>query len=491
MTFALLTDLDCPAMLFSSPIYLLFLSVVVFLYWKLPPRFRVPLLLLASYFFYMSWSPPHGLMYGPLIFADSFYFYWLSRAMIRWPQLKKPLLIFGVTTELCLLGWFKYANFFAETGTAILRFFHYPVPPVHFDIFLPLAISFTNFVLISYLIDVYRGHEKPDPSFTRFATYVAFFPHLIAGPIVRASELLRQFDRSPKFEMERLVQGVHKFCIGFFLKVFIADLIGIYVNMVFGHPEVQAFNTSWTAVYAFSVQLFCDFFGYTLMAQGSALMMGYTLPENFNAPYFAKNMSEFWTRWHISLSRWLRDYLYIPLGGNRHGKFNTYRNLFITMGLGGLWHGASWNFVIWGLLNAIFLCVFKTARYFNLTRLIPTAAAIVITFHAVCLTRVFFRAQDFADAWHMLQAMLNPLVWKTLTEQSGTVEQGATFMSTETAFLFVCLFMGIHWVIRYGREKLTRPIFREAAIAVGYCLFFYFLFTLGGQSSQQFIYFQF
>lgn len=478
-------------MLFSSPLYLIFLALVAFTYWMLPARFRVPLLLVASYIFYMSWSPPHGLMYGPLIFLDSLYFYWLSRAMVRWPQFKKNLLIFGVTTELALLAYFKYANFFANTSEQILRFLHLPATHQHFDIFLPLAISFTNFVLISYLIDVYRGTEKPDHSFVRFATYVAFFPHLIAGPIVRASELLHQFDRNPKFEMERFVQGLHRFCLGFFLKVFVADIIAVYVDLIFGHPELQAFNTSWVAVYSFSIQLFCDFFGYTLMAQGSALILGYVLPENFNAPYFARNMSEFWQRWHISLSRWLRDYLYIPLGGNRNGKFNTYRNLFITMGLGGLWHGASWNFVIWGLLNAIFLCVFKTAKHFKINRLIPEILAIVITFHSVCLTRVFFRSATFQDAWHLLQTMLNPFHWQSIDAPVGSVEQGHSFMTTETALLIVVLFLGIHWVIRNYHPKVTSPVWREAGIAAAYGVFLYFLFTVGGSSSQQFIYFQF
>ncbi len=478
-------------MLFTSPLYLIFLAVVVLLYWNLPTRFRVACLLVASYVFYMCWSPPHGLLYGPLILLDSFYFYWLSRAMIRWPQFKQRILIFGITTELCLLGYFKYANFLAQTSEAILRFFHWPGHAVQFDIFLPLAISFTNFVLISYLIDVYRGKEQPDPSFVRFAAYVAFFPHLIAGPIVRASELLHQFDHAPRFDINRLAQGIHRFCTGFFLKVFVADLLAVYVDLIFGQPHLQAFNTSWIAVYSFSIQLFCDFFGYTLMAQGSALLLGYTLPENFNAPYFARNMSEFWQRWHISLSRWLRDYLYIPLGGNRNGRFNTYRNLFITMGLGGLWHGASWNFVIWGLLNGLFLCLFKAARHFKITRFLPELMAMLITFHAVCFTRVFFRAKTFDDALHMLNAMLNPFHWQRLSEPIGTVEAGHNFLSPESALLIVITFLGLHALIRYFQPRLHHPLWREAGIATAYGVFLYCLITLGGQSSQQFIYFQF
>jgi len=470
---------------------MLFLVIVVLLYWNLPTRFRVPLLLLASYVFYMSWSPPHGLIYGPLIFLDSWYFYQISRAMVRWPQYKKPLLIFGVTTELLVLAWFKYANFFADTVTSVLHWVHIATPPVHFDIFLPLAISFTNFVLISYLIDVYRGKETPDPSFTRFATYVAFFPHLIAGPIVRASELLHQFDKNPPFDVHKLVEGIHRFCTGFFIKVFVADIIAVYVDLIYGNQHLQAFNTSWVASYAFRLQLFCDFFGYTLMAQGSALMMGYSLPENFNAPYFAKSITEFWQRWHISLSRWLRDYLYIPLGGNRQGKVNTYRNLYITMGLGGLWHGASWNFVIWGLLNAGYLCINKIGDYFGVGRYIPRWLAILITFHAVCVVRVFFRATTLPEAWHMLVTMCNPTHWLQLTAQTGAMEAGTTFLSTETALLMVVLFMAGHALVRYYKPRVTVPVFREAAIAGAYGVFLYFLMTMGGQNSQQFIYFQF
>lgn len=478
-------------MLFNTPIYLFFLIIVVLAYWNLPSRFRVPLLLLASYVFYMSWSPPHGLIYGPLIFLDSWYFYKLSQWMVRFPQHKKKLLIFGVTTELMVLAWFKYANFFADNINAVLNFAHVHTQAVHFDIFLPLAISFTNFVLISYLIDVYRGKETPDPSFTRFATYVAFFPHLIAGPIVRASELLHQFDKNPPFDINKLVEGIHRFCTGFFIKVFIADIIAVYVDLIYGNQALQAFNTSWVASYAFSIQLFCDFFGYTLMAQGSALMMGYSLPENFNAPYFAKSMTEFWQRWHISLSRWLRDYLYIPLGGNRQGKFNTYRNLFITMGLGGLWHGASWNFVIWGLLNAGYLCINKVGDYFGAGRFIPRWLAILITFHAVCVVRVFFRATTLPEAWHMLVTMANPFHMLQLTPQTGAMEAGTTFLSTETALLMVVLFMVGHGLIRYTKPLITKPMFREVAIAGAYSVFLYFLFTMGGQNSQQFIYFQF
>lgn len=465
-------------MLFNSWIYILFLAITVLLYWNLPQRFRVPLLLIASYVFYMSWSPPFGLIYGPVIFLDSLYFYGLSRAMVKWPHLKKKILIFGVTTELALLAYFKYANFLAETVEALMQGMHLPAFHAEFHVFLPLAISFTNFILISYLVDIYRGDEKPDPSFVRFATYVAFFPHLIAGPIVRAKELLHQFDSNPAFDIERFTRGIHKFLAGLTIKLFVADLLAPFVTVVYGDHSLQGFDTSWAATYAFAVQIFCDFAGYTMMAQGSALLMGYTLPENFNAPYFSKNITEFWRRWHMSLSRWLRDYLYIPLGGSRGSRFMTYRNLFLTMGLGGLWHGASWNFVIWGLYQGLLLSMHKFADYFKINRWIPQALALVITFHAVCIGWVFFRAKTFADAMHLLSTMFNPATMLGLSMQG------------KMALALIAIFFLMHWAIRALAGKINNPSAVVWAQGVAYFFLIYLGITIK-TSPQEFIYFQF
>lgn len=479
-------------MIFSSLTYILFLAIVVLLYWHVAQRFKVPLLLIASYVFYMSWSPPYGLIYGPVIFLDTLYFYGLSLAMVKWPKHKKNILVFGIVTELGLLAYFKYANFFASTLQSLLKLINLPYTHTEFDIFLPLAISFTNFILISYLIDVYRGDEKPHKSFVNFATYVAFFPHLIAGPIVRAKELLHQFDRSPPFLVKNLVDGIHKFALGYFLKVFVADIIAVYVNQIYGNPDVQAFNTSWVASYGFSIQLFCDFFGYTLMAQGSAIMMGYTLPDNFNAPHFAKNISEYWRRWHISLSRWLKDYLFIPLGGSRGSRLMTYRNLFITMALGGLWHGANWTFVIWGLLQGILLSIYTTGKTLNLNRFIPTPVAILITFHSLCLVRVFFRCQTVNEALHMLGTMFNPFTSVELVQRGvSSLESAPEFMSTETAFLIIMLFFGTYAFIRKFGNRIQNAILREASIAMAYSVLLYFVMTMSGSQPSSFIYFQF
>ena len=465
-------------MLFNSFIYVVFLLVTVLLYWNLPQRFRVPLLLLASYVFYMVWSPPFGLIYGPVIFLDSLYFYWLSCLMVKHAAHSKKILVFGVASELMLLAFFKYNNFLLSSFEAILSFMHLPAFHLEVNIFLPLAISFTNFILISYLVDVYRGSEKPDPSFVRFATYVGFFPHLIAGPIVRASELLRQFDSFPKFKTEQFVQGVHKFLTGLAMKVFIADLVASYVNIIYGDPALHGFDTGWTATYGFAVQIFCDFAGYTLMAQGSALMLGYTLPENFNAPYFAINISDFWRRWHMSLSRWLRDYLYIPLGGSRCSRLMTYRNLFLTMGLGGLWHGASWNFVVWGLLHGMYLSAHKFGDYFKLNRFIPPILAWFVTFHVVCIAWVFFRAETFQDAGSLLSAMFNPAL------MLGLSSWGKMTLALSVGFLLV------HLLLRQLKDIVKNPLLLDISRGVAYFVMIYLGLTVSAPQ-QEFIYFQF
>jgi len=464
--------------LFHSWVYIFFLITTVLLYWNLPARFRIPLILLASYVFYMSWSPPFGLIYGPLIFLDTLYFYALSKAMVRWPEFKKPILIFGITTELMILAYFKYANFLLDTLNNFLGMMHSPQLDIHLTLFLPLAISFTNFILISYLVDVYRGKETPDPSFTRFAAYVVFFPHLIAGPIVRASELLHQFDQKPKFSIDQTVQGIHKFMFGLGLKLLVADVIAVYVNPAFAEPGVQTFVSSWIAAYGFSVQIFSDFLSYTLMAQGSALLMGFTLPDNFNSPYLAKNITDFWRRWHMSLSRWLRDYLYIPLGGSHCSRWKAYRNLFMTMGLGGLWHGANWTFVVWGLYHGLLLSLHKLAVYTRINRFVPSILAVFLTFNLVTLGWVVFRAKNFTDAATLLHTMFSPNLKFTFTEEFAY------------ALMVMMMFAAIQFSLWLLPRYQLRPAYNIVLQSAGYFVLFYMLITTY-KTTSEFIYFQF
>jgi alginate O-acetyltransferase complex protein AlgI len=468
-------------MVFSSWLYVCFLALVFVLYWTLPQRCKIPLLLLASYGFYAAWSPPFGLIYAPFLLLDSLYFYYLSVAMRRWPAHAKSILWFGISTELCVLGYFKYANFLATTADAILNALHLPATGAHFSVFLPLAISFTNFVLISYLVDVYRGDEDPDPSVVGFATYVAFFPHLIAGPIVRAKELLHQLRQYHPFNPQQCWMGIDRFLTGLALKLLVADTVAPLVDRIFSTPALQGFDTTWAGIYAFAVQIFCDFAGYTLMAQGSALLLGLTLPDNFNAPYFARNIQDFWRRWHMSLSRWLRDYVYIPLGGSRGGsQWSTSKNLFLTMALGGLWHGANWTFVVWGVYQGLLLSGHKLAVHCKLTKLVPGVLAWFITFNAVCVGWVFFRASSFAQAWHYLGAMATPTHWVGLK----TIEGGVKALVLAVGFLVV------HALYRrFNHVSVPVPVL-VAGKTVAYGLLFYLCLTLQN-SPQSFIYFQF
>jgi len=482
--------------LFNSWTYACFLALVVLLFWRFPHRFRLGFVLLASYLFYMAWSPPFGLLYAPVIFLDAAYFYGLSKLMLKWPQYQKAILITGITTELLLLAYFKYAGFLYHSVERLAHLWHIPIPHVELTIFLPLAISFTNFILISYLVDVYRREEPVHFSFWQFVTYVSFFPHLIAGPIVRAKELVHQFEQKLTFKPDYIVGGLHLFLFGLGIKVYVADLFAPYVNLIYGDANLQGFDTSWIATYSFAIQILCDFWGYTLMAQGSAYMMGYTLPDNFHAPYFAVNISDFWRRWHMSLSRWLRDYLYIPLGGSRHGGFNTYRNLFIIMGLGGLWHGASWHFVIWGLYQGALLALHKGMTALKLARFISAPVAWLITFHLVCVGWVFFRATHLQQALDILCTMINPAtalgLQGLLYTVSGRTGDQYQSLNSINALTLVILFMTIHWGVRRYKNswQQLRPALVNWSVGFSYCFLLYLWTSLQTQSAQ-FIYFQF
>jgi alginate O-acetyltransferase complex protein AlgI len=481
-------------MLFNSLTYIFFLLGLVLLYWRLPQAVRLPVLLLASYVFYMVWNPPFGLIYGPFILLDSLYFYTLAWAMVRYPQFKKIILWTGLFSELGLLAYFKYLNFFALAASQIATLFGAKLPVFHYDVVLPLSISFTSFVLMAYLLDVYRGNEPPAKSPLKFCTYIAFFPHLIAGPVVRASELLHQFDACPTFSLDRLVQGVHRFCLGFFMKVFVADVFGRYVDAVYGNPSIYAFNTGWMSAYAFSIQIFCDFCGYTFMAQGSALMLGYTLPENFNAPLLARNVSDFWRRWHMSLSRWFRDYIYIGLGGNRHGVWETYRNIMLTMCLSGLWHGANWTFLLWGGLQGAALVAYKECQRWGLTRGLPVWVGMLLTYHVMVWIRVIFRAQSVHDAVLMWHAMLTWSDFKFVEQPPLVFNTHSIGLTSTSVLLMVIAFLGGHFLIDRYYAVVHRPEhdrLKTVFLGMGYFVFLYCILTMGGDRAASFVYFQF
>jgi alginate O-acetyltransferase complex protein AlgI len=344
-------------MLFNSPSFWVFFSLFFALYAAFNHRWQNRLLLAASYVFYGWWDYRFVLLM--LVSTVFDYFAGLLIAASAEHKIRRRWLIFSMVGNLGLLCFFKYFNFFIASAQALLHTLGFQSDPWVLSIILPIGISFYTFQSMSYTIDVYRNEIKPTRRFLDFALAVSFFPHLVAGPIMRASMLLPQIERPRRMTWDGWCRGWVLIVIGLFKKVCIADVVSGSADMVFAHPEQCSWPVLLFGLYCFALQIYADFSGYTDIARGVARLIDFELPENFNQPYFAANITDFWRRWHISLSTWLRDYLYIPLGGNRHGTWKTYRNLFLTMLLGGLWHGASWTFVVWGGLHGVYLAVHK------------------------------------------------------------------------------------------------------------------------------------
>lgn len=373
------------------------------------PRFRLRgqnfFLLVVSYVFYGYWD----WRFNFLLFFSTILNFWFGQWIHGFENKKhrKLLLIISVAVNLGILGFFKYFNFFVDSAASLLSVVGFqPNLPV-LRVILPVGISFYTFQTMSYTIDIYRKKIKPTKNFIDFALFVSFFPLLLAGPIQRASNLLPQISKSRQVTRENILTGLNLVLLGYFKKVAIADTLAPIVENIFSAPEGMSSGLLWTGAYAFTFQIYGDFSGYTDIARGIARMLGFELMENFNAPYLSRNMTEFWRRWHISLSTWLRDYLYIPLGGNRKGKGRTYSNIMMTMLLGGLWHGAAWNFVFWGLLHGAYLAghrmFFRSNKLeFSWPRSLSGWTANIIkvffTFHLVAITWVFFRSPDLHNS---------------------------------------------------------------------------------------------
>lgn len=367
-------------------------------------KVRVLFILGASYVFYAHWD----WRFLPLIWGSSTLDWLLGNAIgrARDPRERKRWLIATVIVNLTVLGIFKYFDFGIESARVLLESMGYRPPEVVLRIALPVGISFFTFESMSYVIDVYRRDLEPHPSYVEYLCFVAFFPHLVAGPIVRPKDLLPQLGGAPHFNAAVGSEGLWLIALGLFKKVAIGDYLAVnLVDRVFDGPQNYSALECYAAVLGYAVQIYCDFSGYTDIAIGSALLLGIRFPLNFNAPYKAVNIADFWRRWHISLSTWLRDYLYIPLGGNRRGPIRTYANLLITMLLGGLWHGANWTFVVWGGLHGVMLACtrlwhdLRPERTPSKRGIFSHVVAVLLTFHFVCATWIFFRAESFQKAW--------------------------------------------------------------------------------------------
>ncbi len=400
-------------MLFCTLPFLGFFLVVFTLYWSLPwQRARVWLLLAASLTFYASWNQWLALV----VLASSCADYLLARGLDATPspRLRKLLLLTSIVANLGLLCYFKYANFFLRSLEDALHAAGLESSLPVLSVILPVGISFYTFEAISYMVDVYQGRLRAERNLGNFLLFILFFPHLVAGPIVRARDFLPQVRRVKRFRWPRAHLGARLFLLGLFKKLVLADRMALFVDPAFADPAAYSTATLWLATIAYTIQLFCDFSGYSDMALGVAHLLGYKLTLNFRLPYLAVNVSEFWRRWHISLSSWLRDYLFIPLGGSRGGNWLTCRNLLITMTLGGLWHGASWTFALWGVVQGLYLVIHRGFRAFCQRRIILPGLLATLPGKALCIgltvlawavSLVLFRSPSLAVAGDVFRGL--------------------------------------------------------------------------------------
>ena len=397
-------------MLFNSLEFLVFFPVVTVIYFLLPHRFRWIHLLAASCLFYMAFIPVYILILIFTIVVD-----YIAGILIQKAEgaRRKFFLICSITANVGVLALFKYYNFLAENLNSLLHYLHPAAPsgagtiPL-LAIILPIGLSFHTFQAMSYTIEVYRGRQQAEKHFGIYALYVMFYPQLVAGPIERPQNLIHQFHEEKKFDYDMAVSGLRLMLWGYFKKVTIADRLALMTDPVFNHPHQYPPITLAIATFFFTFQIYCDFSAYSDIAIGAARVMGFKLMKNFNRPYFSRSISEFWTRWHISLSTWFRDYLYIPLGGNRVPVPRWFFNLFVVFLISGLWHGASWTFVIWGFLHWLYLVTAILIHRRKPGRQAPGNSAtanflsVLLTFFLVSIAWIFFRAGSFSDAIHIV-----------------------------------------------------------------------------------------
>lgn len=481
-------------MVFNSYSFFIFF-VVVFLvsrairswYWR---KF---FLLISSYVFYAAWNPPFVLLIWISTIADWYVAKWLNHADD--PSKRKKLLALSLLVNLGMLGFFKYGEFLLANFTFLLNSSGIPYIPPEVNILLPVGISFYTFQTLSYTIDIYRKKMAPARHFLDYALYVTFFPQLVAGPIVRAIEFIPQLITPKKGDSKQIGWGLSLFVIGLFYKVVIADtLMAPVVETVFDSSLQPGFFQAWAGTLAFAVQIFCDFAGYSLCAIGIAMCFGLILPDNFRFPYASIGFSDFWERWHITLSTWLRDYLYIPLGGNRKGVLRTYVNLMLTMLIGGLWHGASWLFVIWGGLHGFYLIgerILKSRKISTYEIWQKPMARIflaLITFVLVCFAWVFFRAGTLERALDIVGAMAGVYSFSLQSDLFVPLfDMILVFIVTEIVIFF-------HWAMRdKSLEQAFAGIPWQAHAALLAVLMFLIISSFSNYSgvSRAFIYFQF
>ncbi len=484
-------------MLFNSLQYIIFLPIVLLLYWLVPARFRPVLLLIASYVFYGAWKPIYLILIVAMTFAN-----WLLGFAISATggSFKKLILIVGIVANVLTLVYFKYANFLLENWFGTLNWMHIPHTESRIDVILPLGISFFTFEFLHYIIEVYKG-SKPVKSLINFAVFAGYFPTQIAGPIKRYQDFIPQIEQPIKIDGNQFDKGFVMVLHGLAKKILLADNLATYVNWVYATPDTFSGLELWLATYAFAFQVYCDFSGYTDIAIGSSLMMGISVPPNFNVPYMSNNIRELWHRQHISLSHWFRDYVYIPLGGSRCSNARIYFNLMVTTGLAGLWHGAAWHHVAWGIFQGLSLIIHREwMRFYKgvdwLNKFIQSkiwhVIAIFITFHAFVVSYVFFRAETNTTALYMVGRMFQ--LWNLGPQAPQTHYQ---FLTSHGPLIYplVPFILGAlaiaHIISEFLRGKSFWAKFPRWAQAV-YCAFLIFLMlALLPDQANRFLYFQF
>ncbi len=485
-------------MLFNSLAFAVFLPIVFFLYWALPNKYRPIWILITSYYFYMSWN----VKYVVLILFTTVVSYSCAILMQKWKKKKTVLLCSTLIASLGVLFFFKYFNFFSLSFASVLGRFALQVHPVTLSLMLPVGISFYTFQTLSYVIDVYRGDVEPEKNFLTYAAFISFFPQLVAGPIERTSNLLPQIKGEHRFDKENATYGLLLMAWGFFKKLVVADNLAIYADQIFDDVHYYGGFSMLLAALFFTFQIYCDFSGYSDIAIGCAKLFDINLMTNFRSPYFAISIKDFWSRWHISLSTWFRDYVYIPLGGNRVSKVRNAFNLMVTFLVSGLWHGAAWHFVVWGGLHGV-LQVLENCFPFmrKLTKRAKEnpesvkGPAIwlcrIVTFVIAMLAWVFFRAETFSDACyvlvHMWDGMLSPAVYVT----KGLADFGMGAAEVMSLLVPFALLLIYDRVALFGDpikkiRKLKKPV--RWLIYYG---FIFLVLMLASFNAQEFVYFQF
>jgi len=481
-------------MLFNSIDFAIFLPIVFVLYWfVLSKNLKAQnlLILISSYIFYSWWD----WRFLSLIVFSSSIDYFVGLALFNTDSSKKRKILLGISllVNLGLLGFFKYFNFFIENFGNAFSFFGHDINSSRLNIILPIGISFFTFQTMSYTIDVYRRKLKPTKDVVSFFAFVSFFPQLVAGPIERATDLLPQFYNRRKFESARAKDGLRQFLLGLFKKIVIADNAAIYVNDVFGHYQDYSGSTLFVGAILFTIQIYGDFSGYSDMAIGISRLFGFNLRQNFAFPYFSRDVGEFWRRWHITLSSWFRDYLYIPLGGSRVKTWTKIRNVFIIFLVSGFWHGANWTFIMWGFVNALYFLPLmlrnKNRVHVNVSKVVaegkyfPTFIEISQMIHVFFLTvivRVFFRSETITQSFDILN--------KIFSYSFFNIPKKVSFFLITTILIYFL----VEWVQRSKKHALQFDdinIPRYARFAFYYFIIFFIIWK--GGNHQEFIYFQF